>query len=292
MKIGIIGIGLMGRALARRFIAEGYDIGLYNRSTDKLTALVDDGALAFETPGTLVERSDTVILMVSDAGAISDILSDQSCRTGLAGKTIVQMATISPQQSRDIAEYVATHGADYLEAPVLGSIPEALNGSLIIMAGGDSRVYARVEPVLQVLGSDTRLIGAVGAGAALKLAMNQLIAALTAGFSLSLAFAQRNHVDVDTFMDTVRASALYAKTYDKKLQKYLDRSFDQANFSTRHLLKDVRLFIQDARRLGLDTSALDGIESITSKAVESGLSGMDYSSIYQIINPGQDTESD
>ena len=292
MKIGIIGVGLMGQAFARRFIAEGHDIGLYNRSRDKLTALIYDGALAFDTPADLIEQSDIIILMVSDAGAIFDILSDPSCQASLAGKTIVQMATISPQQSRDVSENVTMHGADYLEAPVLGSIPEARNGSLIIMAGGDRRVYARVEPVLQVLGSDIRLIGGVGAGAALKLAMNQLIAALTAGFSLSLAFAQRNHVDVDTFMDTLRASALYAKTYDKKLQKYLERSFEEANFSTRHLLKDVRLFIQDAQQLGLDTSALDGVESITSRAVACGLSSMDYSSIYQIINPGQDSESD
>jgi 3-hydroxyisobutyrate dehydrogenase len=117
--------------------------------------------------------------------------------------------------------------------------------------------------------------------------MNQLIASLTAGFSLSLGYAIKNGVDTDLFMDTVRESALYAKTYDKKLQKYLDRDFGKANFSTRHLLKDIRLFIEDARAAGLNTDALEGIERITAQAVDNGMDLMDYSSIYQQICPDE-----
>ena len=288
MKIGIMGIGLMGEAFARRFIAEGHNIGLYNRSPEKLASLIELGAVAHESSAGLLEQTDVIILMASDAAAIFNLVSNQACQEHLAGKTIVQMATISPQQSRDIADFVQSYGADYLEAPVLGSIPEALQGSLIIMAGGEATVFERVRPVLTVLGPQPKLIGEVGAGAALKLAMNQLIAALTAGFSLSLGFALNNHVDVDTFMDTVRASALYAKTYDKKLDKYLARGFDGANFSTKHLLKDVRLFIDDAQQAGMDTSAIEGIEEIVSQAVAAGLSDLDYSSIYQVINPPTD----
>ena len=115
--------------------------------------------------------------------------------------------------------------------------------------------------------------------------MNQLIASLTAGFSLSLGYAIKNGVDTDVFMDTVRESALYAKTYDKKLGKYLQRDFGAANFSTRHLLKDIRLFIEDAKAAGLSTDALEGIERITSQAVDNGMALMDYSSIFQVISP-------
>ncbi|MDJ0832833.1 MAG: NAD(P)-dependent oxidoreductase [Gammaproteobacteria bacterium] len=288
MKIGIMGIGLMGEAFARRFMAEGHNIGLYNRSPEKLHGLIEQGALAHDSSAALLEQTDIIILMASDAAAIFNLVSNQACQEHLAGKTIVQMATISPQQSRDIADFVQSYGADYLEAPVLGSIPEALDGSLIIMAGGEAAVFDKARPVLQVLGSAPKLIGEVGAGAALKLAMNQLIAALTAGFSLSLGFALKNHVDVDTFMDTVRSSALYAKTYDKKLGKYLERSFAGANFSTKHLLKDVRLFIEDAQQAGMDTSAIEGIERVVSQAMAADLADLDYSSIYQIINPPTD----
>jgi 3-hydroxyisobutyrate dehydrogenase len=195
------------------------------------------------------------------------------------------MATISPRQSKEIAEIITSRGGVYLEAPVLGSLPEARSGTLIIMAGGSKQVFENALPTLRVLGTTPRYIGCTGSAAALKLAMNQLIASLTAGFSLSLGYAIKNGVDTDLFMETVRESALYATTYDKKLQKYLQRDFGAANFSTRHLLKDIRLFIDDAKAAGLNTDALEGIERITDKSVENGLGVMDYSSIYETICP-------
>ena len=222
--------------------------------------------------------------MLSDADAINSLLPLNK-QDELQGKTILQMATISPTQSKDLSEVISSCGGHYLEAPVLGSIPEATTGTLIIMAGGSKDVFENVLPALQVLGTAPRYIGETGSAAALKLSMNQLIAALTAGFSLSLGYAIKNGVDTDVFMDTVRESALYAKTYDKKLQKYIDRDFGTANFSTRHLLKDIRLFIDDAKAAGLNTDALEGIERITKQTVEDGMDGMDYSSIYQHICP-------
>ena len=226
--------------------------------------------------------------MLSDATAIDKLLhlDNQDQQAGkLQGKTILQMATISPSQSRQIGEAITSYGGDYLEAPVLGSLPEAKAGTLIIMAGGSKDVFDTALPTLQVLGTAPRYIGDTGSAAALKLAMNQLIASLTAGFSLSLGYALKNGVDTDLFMDTVRESALYAKTYDKKLDKYLQRDFGTANFSTRHLLKDIKLFIDDAKAAGLNTDALEGIERITSETVESGMALMDYSSIFQVISP-------
>lgn len=288
MDIGIIGIGLMGHTFVERFRSQGYTVRVFNRTPDNIKDLADNGVTACATADELIGLSDTIILMVSDADAINDLLQldkQQDKQTDLQGKTIMQMATISPSQSKEIAEAVSSCGGRYLEAPVLGSIPEAKTGTLIIMAGGSKDVFDDVLPALQVLGTAPRYIGEIGSAAALKLSMNQLIASLTAGFSLSLGYALKNGVDTDLFMDTVRESALYAKTYDKKLEKYLSRDFGTANFSTRHLLKDIRLFIDDAKAAGLNTDALEGIERITGQTVEDGMALMDYSSIYQIINP-------
>ena len=297
MNIGIMGIGLMGHAFVERFLSEeitsrGFRVSLYNRSTGKLDDLRHRDIDIYDSPEALINSCEVIILMASDAAAIDSLLQLGSTGSGdarrdafLAGKTILQMATIAPQQSRKLCEAVENCGGQYLEAPVLGSIPEAKQGSLIIMAGGSREVFDKALPVVQVLGSAPRYIGEAGSGAALKLAMNQLIAALTAGFSLSLAYAIKNGVDTGLFMDTVRESALYAKTYDKKLDKYLSRDFGTANFSTRHLLKDIRLFIEDAQGTGIDTAALEGIESITSRAVDNGMATMDYSSIFEAIRP-------
>ena len=278
----------MGKAFAERFLSQGVTVRIFNRTHDNLKDLVENDVIACSTADELISLSSTIILMLSDAEAINDLLplsKHGDKQNNLQGKTILQMATISPRQSKEIGEAIASCGGLYLEAPVLGSIPEVQTGSLIIMAGGSKQVFDDVLPVLQVLGTTPRYIGETGSAAALKLAMNQLIAALTAGFSLSLGYAIKNGVDTNLFMDTVRESALYAKTYDKKLQKYLDRDFGTANFSTRHLLKDIRLFIDDAKAAGLNTDALEGIERITSMAAENGMRFMDYSSIYEMIYP-------
>ena len=289
MDIGIIGIGLMGKAFVERFLSQGYTVRVFNRTQENIKDLADNGVIVCNTVDELISASDTIILMVSNADAISDILQlDQ--HQSLQGKTILQMATISPTQTKEIGEAIASRGGNYLEAPVLGSIPEAKTGTLIIMAGGSKDVFENVLPALQVLGTAPRYIGETGSAAALKLAMNQLIASLTAGFSLSLGYAIKNGVDTDLFMETVRESALYAKTYDKKLQKYLDRDFGAANFSTQHLLKDIRLFIDDAKAAGLNTDALEGIERITSTTVDEGMDVMDYSSIFQVICPESKSE--
>ncbi len=292
MDIGIIGIGMMGHAFVERFLSQGFTVRIFNRSQNNIKDLAENDVIVCATAEELISLSSTIILMVSDADAINNLLpldkhggNSGDKQVDLQGKTILQMATISPRQSKETEEAIASSGGHYLEAPVLGSIPEAKTGTLIIMAGGSKDVFEEALPALQVLGSSPRYIGETGSAAALKLAMNQLIASLTAGFSLSLGYAIKNGVDTDVFMDTVRESALYAKTYDKKLQKYLHRDFGTANFSTRHLLKDVRLFIDDAKAAGLNTDALEGIERITNLAVANGMDLMDYSSIYQVICP-------
>ena len=288
MNIGIVGIGLMGRAFVERFQSQGHTVRVFNRTRDAVKDLEESGVVVCDSVDELISASDTVILMVSNADAIREVLSlDQpdAPGPGLRDRTILQMATIAPSQSIALDDAITSRGGHYLEAPVLGSLPEARSGTLIIMAGGAQAVFEEALPVLQVLGSAPRYIGKTGSAAALKLAMNQLIAALTAGFSLSLGYARKHGVDTELFMDTVRESALYAKTYDKKLDKYLSRDFGKANFSTRHLLKDIRLFIDDAKAAGLNTAALEGIEQITRQTVEEGYDVMDYSSIYQTIAP-------
>ena len=284
MDIGIIGIGLMGHAFVERYLSQGYTVRVFNRTQDNVKDLGEKGIMICSSADELIDLSETIILMVSDADAISKLLQLDK-QKDLKNKTILQMATISPTQSKEIGEVITACGGNYLEAPVLGSLPEAKTGTLIIMAGGPKDVFEKVLPTLQVLGAAPRYIGETGSAAALKLAMNQLIASLTAGFSLSLGYAMKNGVDTELFMDTVRESALYAKTYDKKLEKYLERDFGTANFSTQHLLKDVRLFIDDAKETGLNTDALEGIERITSKAVDKGMAVMDYSSIFEVICP-------
>ncbi len=283
MKVSVLGAGLMGSPFCLRLLGEGHEVTVYNRSSDKLTHLISKGANITTNPCDAIANSKIIIMMLSGYSAITEVLF--STPIDMKDKLFVQMGTISPNESRELFARISRLGAKYIEAPVLGSIPEALSGKLIVMVGGSLDDFNYVVPVLDCLGEKPILIGDVGTAAALKLAMNQLIAALTTAFSLSLGFCMRNGVDTEIYMDVVRKSALYAQTYDKKLKKYLERNFDGANFSAKHLNKDVNLFLADAESLGMDCSSLQGIAKITTQAIKQGLGDKDYSAIYEIINP-------
>ena len=283
MNVAFLGTGLMGLPMANRLWENGIELTAYNRTPEKLKPLQEKGVKVTTVPEQAMRNADCIILMLTNTAAIySVLLSDTSWRT-LAGKTIIQMGTITPSESRQIQESLTAAGAEYIEAPVLGSIPEAKAGKLIIMVGAQRYQYDRYLELLQNLAPDPILVGGVGSAAALKLALNQLIVSLTSAFALSLGFLQRQNVNVDAFMQILRESALYAPTFDKKLKRMLDENFENPNFPTKHLLKDTNLFIDEAENLGLDVSNLESLREILDKAIHMSLADKDYSSLYSAI---------
>jgi 3-hydroxyisobutyrate dehydrogenase len=285
MKVAVLGLGLMGSALALRLQARGQAVVGWNRTAERLSALARQGLETAPSAADALSGADLCILALSDHRAVVATLFRDGTAERLAGRKLVQMGTIAPSESRDLAARVAAAGGAYLEAPVLGSLPEAQAGRLIVMAGGDPELFAACLPVLRCLGEDPRLVGPVGQGAALKLAMNQLIAGLTATFSLSLGLVRAEGIDVEQFMALLRDSALYAPTFDKKLAKYLSHDYGQANFPLKHLLKDVRLFRRVAEPLGLDNALITTIEAACARAIGLGYADQDYSALYEAIAP-------
>jgi 3-hydroxyisobutyrate dehydrogenase len=285
-KIALLGTGLMGRPMAETIARAGYRLTVWNRTREKALSLTERGAAVARSPAEAIEAADGIVLMLADYPAICDALLSAEAAGALAGRTVLQMGTIAPEQSVFLSRQIEDRGADYLEAPVLGSIPEAAEGRLLVMAGAAPGQFDRWAELLSCLGPDPLLIGDVGKAAALKLAMNQLIAGLTASFSLSLALVQKSGVSTGRFMDILRKSALYAPTFDKKLDKMLAKDFSNPNFPAKHLAKDVRLFVDAARPLGLETAGIEGIRRIVEKAVEKGMGEDDYSAIYKVIYQG------
>lgn len=283
MKIALLGLGLMGRAAADRLQAKGQPLIVWNRSPGPVDSACEAG-LDATTDLARAAQADCLLLMLSDAAAIGETL-DAPALASLSGKVLIQMGTVAPDESRTLADRVASAGGLYLEAPVLGSLPEARAGTLIIMAGGDPDVFAQCLPVLQILGSEPRLIGCVGKGAALKLAMNQLIAGLTAAFSASLGLVRGEDIDPEIFMELLRASALYAPTFDKKLARMLDHDYGNPNFPLKHLIKDTRLFIRAAGPCGVDTRMLQALTEVFEEGADAGHGDADYSALYEAINP-------
>lgn len=283
--IAVFGTGLMGAPLAERLLSAGYKVVVWNRSPEKLRPLVAKGALAAETPAQAVRSADVLITWLTDQTAIQEVLFPAERASLLEGKTILQMATIGPSHSRSLEDAAHAHGANYLEAPVLGSIPEAQKGTLLVMVGASEAQFADFEPLLRVFSERPMLIGPVGQAAAMKLAFNQLIAGLTASFSLSLGLVQKEGVRVEQFMDMLRDSALYAPTFDKKLLRMTERDYANPNFPARHLLKDADLFLDAADEHGLTAQILQGVRDTVAIALAKGLADMDYSAIHEVIHP-------
>ena len=200
----------------------------------------------------------------------------------LGGSCVIPMGTMGITEIRGLAADVQNQNGRCLEAPVLGSRPQALQGSLLVMAGGETQLFEQQRPLLELLSEQPLLVGPIGSGAATKLALNQLIASLTHAFSLSIRLVQQAGVPVDTFMAILRNSALYAPTFDKKLQRMLDGHYSDPNFSTALLRKDLRLFLEEATAAGLQVSGLGGLDALLEQSSGGELDGLDYCSLHEL----------
>jgi 3-hydroxyisobutyrate dehydrogenase len=305
MSVALLGTGLLGSAIGQRLLEQGESVNAWNRHRERMRPLAALGATTCADPATAVLASDWVITVLSDGAVTRSVLE----RCGLVGRpgaqasggmetggtgtgdghgrVVLQMGTIAPSESRELAVAITGTGNAYLEVPVLGSRPEALAGTLQVMAAGPEALFQEALPLLRLLGAEPQLLGPVGSALETKLALNQLIASLTHAFSLSLHLVRRSGVEVERFMDLLRASALYAPTFDKKLKRMLEDEYSDPNFPTAHLRKDLELFLAAARAMGLGTSGLEGLDQLLAAAAGTELDGLDYSALHRLTARGE-----
>ena len=278
-RIALLGTGLLGGAIGRRLLEQGHSLKVWNRTPEKCQALLEAGGQAISSLSDGASDCDTVISVLRDGPASAAVLQQLG---GLEGSCVMGMGTMAIAESQALEQQIKAQHGTYLEAPVLGSRPEALKGSLLVMAGGSAELFERQRPILETLSAEPRLMGPVGSGMASKLALNQLIASLTHGFSLALRLVQAQGVGVEDFMEVLRPSAVYAPTYDKKLERMLDQSYDNPNFSTALLRKDLGLFLQASQQAGLDASGLQGILELLQQAQGDAIDGLDYCALHEL----------
>jgi 3-hydroxyisobutyrate dehydrogenase len=285
MTIALLGTGLLGRAIAERLQSVGHTVTVYNRTTTKALPLQACGITVVTRPDQAMIQADCVVLVLADAAAIRAVLLTPASMAVLRGRTVIQMGTIAQEESLALQVEIERVGGSYCEAPVLGSLAEAQAGTLFVMIGGTEGQFVQWGPVFRSLSREPRLVGPVGKAACLKLALNQLIAAEISAFALSLGLVQRAGVSVGIFMAVLRESALFAPAFEKKLPRLLTRDYQHPNFSARHLLKDIELFLKEASGYELTTSGLEGIKPVLQRTIAQGLGDSDYSAIFEVINP-------
>ena len=289
MDISLLGCGLLGTAIGERLLARGFRLHVWNRRPEHTQTLVAAGAQLASSPAEAVAAGDLVITVLTNGPITAEVLLNQA-GTALPGRLVLQVATIAPAESRDLAIALQQRGAHFLETPVLGSRPEAMAGCLQVMVGGERADLERAQPVLTALGGEPHHLGPVGSALHTKLALNQLIASLTHSFSLALHVVQQAGVEVEAFMAILRDSALYAPTFDKKLAKELADDYSNPNFPTAHLRKDLQLFVDAAAALQLETLGLEGLTKLLQRATPAGLDALDYSSLHRLTATGSSQE--
>jgi len=284
MKIGVIGMGLMGSSLAEKMIQEDQSINIFNRTQSNLAYLQGLGASAYSEIHSFMRDSETIILMLSDYDAIQDVLFESNINS-FEGKTVIQMGTIGPEENIEIEKRTAKLRGNYFEAPVLGSIPQISKGELIILVGSSVEQFKKWESLFSLFSNKILHIGKIGDASAIKLALNQLIVSETVAISMSLGYLLEKKIDIDIFMKILRESALYAPTFDKKLPNMLKRSFKEPNFPLKQLLKDLDLILGEFGEMEINTNSLKGIRKILVESIQKGYSENDYSALYNIVHP-------
>lgn len=285
MHVAVIGIGLLGRAVAERLHDQGHAVTAYNRTAAKTDPLRAQGLAVAASPAEALAASDCALLFLTDAAAIRSVLFESAPREALRNRTIIQMGTIGADESLALLAAVTAAGGTYFEAPVLGSLAEAKAGNLIVMAGGTQDQLDRWSPLFRALSAAPTLIGTVGQAATLKLALNHLIAAELTAFAASLGLVQRAGISVEHFMAILKTSALFAPAFEKKLPRLLARTYDHPNFPTTHLLKDVNLFAEEARRRGLPVTSVENLRQVLEDTIARGYGEVDYSALFETMNP-------
>ena len=281
MKIALLGTGLLGGAIATRLLQRGHSLVAWNRHPERCSPLQQLGATTAASPAEAAGQADWLITVLSDGATTRSVLIDQVA-DALQGRSVLQIATIAPAESCALATAVTERGGRYLEAPVLGSRPEALQGRLQLMAGGPAALVQDAMPLLLELSEEPLHLGEVGTATTSKLALNQLIASLTHAFSLSLHLVQQGGVEVEAFMKLLRGSALYAPTFDKKLERELHSHYADPNFPTAHLRKDLLLFIAAAQQAGLNAEGLAGLAQLLQRSAGTELDQLDYCALHAL----------
>src|SRR6202789_3445461 len=176
-KVGWIGLGKMGIPMSQSLIKAGFPVIVYNRSKEKEESLKASGASVASTPAALIQQADIIILMVTDDKAIDDIFKGTGglLGAGASGKIIINMSTVSPAIGKEMAAACTQQGNHYLDAPVSGSVKQAQEAQLVIMAGGEESTFEKVKPVLETIGRLALLVGGTGAGNTAKLVINTLL---------------------------------------------------------------------------------------------------------------------
>lgn len=283
-QIGFIGLGIMGKPMARNLVQAGYELTVYDIVGEAIEELATAGAKAASSSQEVAAATDKIITMLPDsADSERAILGPGGVLEGARpGAIIIDMSSIAPSMSQKIAAECSKKSVEFLDAPVSGGEPGAINAALAIMVGGKQEVFDQCSDLLKVMGSNVVLTGDVGAGNITKLANQIIVAANIEALSEALVLAQKGGVDPERVFNAIRGGLAGSAVMEAKGPMMLDRNF-QAGFRIRLHQKDLRNVLQTAQELNVPLPVTALVQQMLGSLVNDGDQDADHSAILHFV---------
>lgn len=283
VRVGFMGLGIMGSRMAANLARAGYELTVWTHTPGKAEQWAcEHGAQVASSPADLGARSDFIVTMVVDGAQVRELLlGDEGAARGAAPGTLcIDMSTIAPADVLEIGARLAERSLAMIDAPVTGSSPRAADGSLTIMAGGEQGDFERALALFEVMGEVIVHVGPLGKGQAVKLINNALAAANAAALAEALVLAQAEQLDTTALLAVLGAGSGASTMLSLKARPMLERDFTTL-FKTDHMVKDVRLCLQEAARAEVPFPAAEHALELLEAAAGAGLGEADFAAIVE-----------
>jgi 2-hydroxy-3-oxopropionate reductase len=283
-KIGFVGLGIMGKPMARNLMESGYELIVLNRSQGPVDELVREGANAAGSPSEIARESDVIVTMLPDSPDVQRVVAGEGgVLAGIKeGSLLIDMSTISPVVTEELAAGVKERGASMLDAPVSGGDAGAIEGTLSIMVGGGKGDFERAEPLFDVMGKTVTHVGPTGAGQVTK-AANQIVVALTIeAVSEALVLGSKGGVEPEKILDVLSGGLAGNKVMEVKREKFLSHTFDPGFRSELHH-KDLGIALAAAREYGVALPVTAIVDQMLLAMGKKGWGGEDHSALLRVI---------
>ena len=279
-KIGIIGIGMLGNAVALHLLDVGFQVTIFNRTKEKAIQLKEKGAIIATSPKEVATKSELIIIIVKDANAVKEISFENN---GIIegthdGLIVADMSTIDPLESKQISERFLKNNINKLDIPVMGGPNVAISGKLMMMASGDKKSFEQCRNIFEKIANKIFFIGENGTAHSIKLAMNLQITMLALALSEGIMLVEKTNIDPKKFLEILNSTYFKTGMSENKAFKMIDGKYD-ATFTLKNLKKDIDTMLSSANSLELELPMLEKAKQVYDNAVNQGFGEIDYTGI-------------
>jgi len=283
-KIGIIGLGMLGNAVALHLLESGFKVTAYNRTKEKTSKLKDKGATIVSTPKEVAEKSELVITIVKDADAVKQVsFENNGIIEGKHEKLIVaDMSTVDPIESKKISMKFHDFSINKLDIPVMGGPNVAITGNLVMMASGNKEIFERCEEIFNTIANKVFYLGKSGVAHSVKLAMNLQITMLALALSEGITLVKKSDVDPKIFLEILNSTYFKTGMSEKKAFQMIEGKYN-TTFTLANLKKDITTMTNAAKTLGIELPMISKAEEVYENAIKEGFGNIDYTGIIEYI---------